>query len=248
MYEHVLKKIGLPMNEAKIYETLLREGELTVGIIANKSKVHRRNAYDSLRKLLVKELIFEIPHKHETSYRAADPEKLMEMVDEKELLITSLMPNLQKIYKHAPHGQDVCIYQGAEARKNEMSDILYCGGEVYFIGVKGAWLNEGLREPFSAFARAANKKKMKFHILFDAEMNGKQDEFKQFLNNFKYKFLPPAYSTTCDITIYNNKVSISSGVRLRSFGTKEDVFTVTVNQSIADSMRTWFRFLWNSLP
>lgn len=247
MYEHILQKIGLPRNEAKIYETLLREGELTVGIIANKSKVHRRNVYDSLRKLIEKELVFEIPHQNEMSYRAADPEKLMEIVNEKESVITALMPNLEKIYNNTPRNQDVCIYRGTEARKNEMNDILRFGGDIYFIGAKGAWLHESLRESFSSFARAANKKNVKFHILFDAEMKGKQNEFKQFLKNFECKFLPPSYSTTCDITIYDNKVSISSGVRLKSFDTKEDTFTVTINKPVADSMRTWFKFLWNSL-
>jgi len=248
MYEHILQKIGLPRNEAKIYETLLQEGELTAGIIATKSKVHRRNVYDSLSKLLDKELVFEIPHKHEMSYLAADPEKLMELVNEKESVITALMPDLQKIYKDTPRNQDVCIYRGVEARKNEMSDILRFGGDIYFIGAKGAWLNTDLRESFLAFAHAANKKNVKFHILFDAEMKGKQNEFKQLLKNLRYKFLPPAHSTTCDITIYDNKVSVSSGVRLKSFNTKEDSFTVTINQPIADSFRTWFKFLWNSLP
>ena len=44
----VLERLGLSKNEAKVYETMLREGESSVGNLAIKSRVHRRNVYDTL--------------------------------------------------------------------------------------------------------------------------------------------------------------------------------------------------------
>ena len=51
MYEEILREVGLSLNESKIYETLLQLGEASVQTISLKSKVHRRNVYDSLNKL-----------------------------------------------------------------------------------------------------------------------------------------------------------------------------------------------------
>jgi sugar-specific transcriptional regulator TrmB len=49
-FKNTLESLGLAKNEARIYEALLREGELGVSDISLKSGVHRRNAYDSLNQ------------------------------------------------------------------------------------------------------------------------------------------------------------------------------------------------------
>ena len=51
MYTELFQQLGLVKNEARIYEALLKEGESSVGEIAVKSKVHRRNVYDTLNRL-----------------------------------------------------------------------------------------------------------------------------------------------------------------------------------------------------
>ncbi|PIN79600.1 hypothetical protein COV16_03365, partial [Candidatus Woesearchaeota archaeon CG10_big_fil_rev_8_21_14_0_10_34_8] len=56
MYEETLMQIGLSLNEARVYESMLQLGEANVQTIAIKSKVHRRNVYDSLNKLIEKGL------------------------------------------------------------------------------------------------------------------------------------------------------------------------------------------------
>ena len=68
-----LETLGLAKNEARIYETLLREGESTVGHISQKSEVYRRNVYDSLNRLMEKGLVFELIHTKENHYKAVDP-------------------------------------------------------------------------------------------------------------------------------------------------------------------------------
>ena len=60
MITEVLENLGLSKNEARIYETLLKEGESPVGFLAVKSGVHRRNVYDTLNRLIEKGLAFEI--------------------------------------------------------------------------------------------------------------------------------------------------------------------------------------------
>ena len=54
MYEELLREMGLSPNEARVYEALLKTGEASVQTIAIKSKVHRRNVYDAISKLMEK--------------------------------------------------------------------------------------------------------------------------------------------------------------------------------------------------
>ncbi|HEY1074932.1 MAG TPA: helix-turn-helix domain-containing protein, partial [Patescibacteria group bacterium] len=118
MYTDTLIQLGLAQNEARIYETLLREGESSVGDIATKSGVHRRNVYDSLNRLLEKGLVFEILERRENRYQAVDPGKLSEMLQEKQRALAGIMPSLESLYSGTPHRNDVFIYKGVECWKN----------------------------------------------------------------------------------------------------------------------------------
>ena len=69
MYEHMLHELGLSPNEAKVYETLLKIDEASVQEISDKSKVHRRNVYDSLSKLQEKGLVSEIFIRNEKNFK-----------------------------------------------------------------------------------------------------------------------------------------------------------------------------------
>jgi sugar-specific transcriptional regulator TrmB len=53
MYTEIFEEIGLTPSEAKIYEILLAEKEIGVSEISLKAKVHRRNVYDALNRLVI---------------------------------------------------------------------------------------------------------------------------------------------------------------------------------------------------
>ncbi len=97
MYEKIFEQFGFSKNEAIIYEVLLKEGELSVGDIAKKSEVHRRNVYDSLDRLIEKGVVFEIYSQKENHYQAVNPHKFSEFVQEKEDMLARVMPSLQKL-------------------------------------------------------------------------------------------------------------------------------------------------------
>ena len=127
MYQELLENLGLAKNEAKIYETLLIEGESSIGHIADKSLVHRRNVYDSIKRLIEKGLVFEIIETKENRYQAVDPKKLAEVIEEKQTALNSAMPNLEKLFSGKPMTEAVTIYPGLEGWKNYMRDILRIG-------------------------------------------------------------------------------------------------------------------------
>ena len=97
-HQELLQSLGLSKNEAKIYETLLRQGEVGVGVISEKSGVHRRNVYDSLNRLMEKGLVFEIVESAENKYQATEPKKLSEIVIEKLEAVDRELKKRRQVY------------------------------------------------------------------------------------------------------------------------------------------------------
>lgn len=56
MIQQTLEKIGLTTNEIKVYLALIDLGTTLAGNIAKKAKLHRRQTYDALHRLIGKVL------------------------------------------------------------------------------------------------------------------------------------------------------------------------------------------------
>ncbi len=246
MYTEVFQELGLSKNEAKIYEALIIEGESSVSRISIKAEIHRRNVYDSLNRLISKGLVFEKLQKGENLYKPVDPNKLMELIQEKRDNLKKIMPQLQDDYQKLPLQNEVYIYKGAEGWRNYMRDMLRIGEDAYFIGAKGGWLDERVKDFFPRFIKEAEQKNIKYHHLFDHEVKEQVPEIIKYVGD-QYKFLPPGYSAPGAIDIFGDHVNILSKLKYGS-QPEEITFTVIVNQQVADSFRMWFKFMWDMCP
>jgi len=247
MYSQIFQQLGLAKNEAKIYESLLREGELSVGQVSQKAQVHRRNVYDSMNRLVEKGLVFEIIQSKENRYQAVDPNKLMELVEEKQLMLSRVMPELDSLFRAKPQEQSVFIYRGIEGWKNYMRDILRVGEDFYCIGAKGAWMDERLLHFFPRFMNETKKLNLNYYHLFDFEIKALGHEITEHVGE-NYKFLPPGYSTSNSIDIFGPQVNILQNIQVGGVHETSFSMTVIVNQQIADAFRTWFRFMYDFCP
>lgn len=219
MYHDLFQRLGLSKNEARIYEILLREGALSVGDIATKSKVHRRNVYDALGRLAERGLVFEILESRENAYQAAPPEKLKELVLEKERELFALMPELQELYEAVPHSDEAYIAKGIESWKNMLRDMVRTGEDVYTIGPKDRIIDQKFPHVFEQFGREAKKKGMAL----------------------RYLTLPEKFVAPGAIDIFADHVVITKSGN----GVIDDqtTFTIIVNKHTADIMRAIFGFL-----
>ena len=246
MYEPVFEALGLSKNEAKIYETLVRESELTVGLIAKQSRIHRRNVYDALGRLIEKGLVFEILEHRESRYQAVEPKKLLEFLEEKQAALSKVLPQLTSLYDQTPREQRVCIYRGVEGWKNYMRDIIRVGEDFYCIGAKGAWMDHRVMNFFPRFIKEANKKKIGYFHLFDNEVKTQGHDIVTHVGK-NFKFLPPGYSTPAAIDVFGPQVNILSNIHVGGMD-DEFWFTVIINQQVADAFRTWFKFMYDFCP
>lgn len=219
MYHDLFQRLGLSKNEARIYEILLREGALSIGDIATKSSVHRRNVYDALGRLAERGLVFEMLESRENKYQAAPPEKLKELMLEKERELFAIMPELQGLYEAVPHSDEVYITKGIEGWKNMLRDMLRAGEDVYTIGPKELMIDPKSPHVFEQFEREAKKKGMVLHHIV----------------------LPEKFAAPGAVDIFADRVIITKS----NTGHIDDqtTFTIIVNKHAADIMRGLFGFL-----
>ncbi|MCB0325423.1 MAG: TrmB family transcriptional regulator [Bdellovibrionales bacterium] len=246
MYAPLLQQLGLSKNEARIYETLLQEGESSVGAIAAKSKVHRRNVYDSIKRLLEKGLVFEVLQRNENVYRPVDPQKLLELVEEKALLLRRAMPELERIYREVPRVEEVYIYRGVEGWKNYLRDIIRVGEDFYSIGAKGAWMDPRVMTGFPEFIKETKRQKIRSYHIFDWEVFEQKHPILNYVGK-DFKFFPRGYTAPAAVDTFGDRVNILSNIKLGGFD-EDFSFTVIVNAGIADAFRTWFRFMYDFCP
>jgi predicted DNA-binding transcriptional regulator len=244
MYQETLEGLGLSPNEAKIYETLVEHGELGVSEIATRAQIHRRNAYDAIRRLIDKGLCFEILSQKENLYNAVDPGKLLELTEEKRQSIEAILPDLNKKFLQRTASEEAFIYKGYEGQKNIWREILRVGKDIHIIGAKAQWFDPKLDAPRAAFYRETKRKKMKFHLLYDSEIKTQLPSFaKEYPGFVEYRWLPKESSSTAIIVIFGDYVVMYAGVGIMKMS-ENTVFFVIKSSELAEGYRTWFKNIW----
>ncbi len=241
---NILQELGLSPNEAKIYESLLDLNEAGVGEISTQAKVHRRNVYDAINRLIDKGLVFPILTKGEHIYAPVDPGKLLELVKEKETELNKVLPELQKRYQKELISQEAYIYRGIEGFKNYMRDALRVGEDIYAIGAKLAWLDPQVQTLSEQIGKEMKRKNINWHILFDEKVKKAGEEnYKKFGQN--YRFIPNKYLTDSTINIFGDYVVNYSGIHIKKIDENGTMFIIR-DKKIANSYREWFKLLWDN--
>lgn len=244
MDNEVFEGLGLSPNEAKIYVTLVEQGESSVSEISIASGVHRRNAYDAMGRLIDKGLCFQIFSSEENKYNAVDPDKLSELLSEKQQRLSDILPELKRKFGKRTITEEAYIYRGLEGQKNIWRDVLRVGEDSYFIGAKGGWYDPKLESTRSAFFREANRKKIKFIQLFDHEVKSEMDDFPNYFEGkLEYRFLPKEYSTNSGIHIFGDYIITYTGLTIGKMN-ENIVFFVIHSKNLAEDYRKWFWYMW----
>ncbi len=238
-----MREIGFSKNEARVYEALLQIGEASVQEISNRSRVHRRNVYDSMQKLLEKGLVLEVFIKGDKHFKAVNPRRLLELLEEKEERINSVLPEMQAKYESIGDKEEAYLYRGIEGFKNYLQDILKTKETVYFIGAKGFWLDPRLKYFLPKFQRERKKLGIKFFHIFDSEVKKEKPEILKLVGK-QYKFLPKEYSSLTAVDIFGPFVVNFVGVRPGELS-DEPIQFVLKSRRLADGYRKFFQFIWD---
>lgn len=240
-----LQELGLSPNEAKIYMALLTYGGSGASTISLRAKVHRRNAYDALQRLLQKGLVSEVFGRGETVFEPVEPGKLVELMQEKTLRLEAALPTLRHLYHEHRATEHAYTYKGIEGVKNYLRQALRSGQDMFVLGGEGEWLDPRLKTYTEWFLSEARKKKMQISTLFEADIltiPGAPE-----LLSTRYKIFPKEYDTQSTMHIFGDTVVTYTGTFP---GKLLDDVTVFVIQSpkLAESYRTWWKLVWDLLP
>jgi sugar-specific transcriptional regulator TrmB len=247
MFTETFEEIGLSPNEAKIYETLLSTKEIGVAEISLKAKVHRRNVYDALNRLVEKGLVFRIFQKGEHQFRAVTPDKLSEVLEAKQHQLSKILPNLHKMYATEPLQEAAFIYKGLEGYKNYRRDLVRVAEDTYFLGAKAVWMDPNLDRSYVAdFKNALKSKNKKLYTLYDYRVKEKMPRaLKE--GGGDYKILPKKYAAPGVTDVFGDYVVTFAGVDVGKFGEDGTIF-VMKNKQLAETYRTWFKMIWDFCP
>lgn len=246
MSTSLFEELGLSMNEAKIYDALITYGGSGVSTIALRSAVHRSNAYDSLHRLIERGLVYEVFGQRETIYEAVDPGKLLEFYQEKQTKLQAALPALLSRFQKHRSPERAYMFKGIEGVKNYLREALKSGEDIYSFAAKGAWFDPRLETFVHWFLKEAKKKKMKYHHIFDYEVKEKLPHVLKSVGK-PYKFLPKGYSTDSTMDVFGDHVVTFNGLGLGELRDDITIF-VMVSPGLAESYRTWWKFMWEQLP
>lgn len=240
MYQEILQKMGLTVNEAKVYEALLTLGITTANKIALEAKIQRRNVYDTVKQLKEKGLCSEITEEGIRSFKAIHPQRLMDLIKEKESMLQHTLPKLIDYYETSAPIEQTIVYKGIESVKNLYWDMIRVGEEFYCIGGRGNWLDPRWKYFLPKFDQERLKKGIRYKHLFYYELKDPKHpnhSITKILKNNKFRFLPKGFTSTCSIEIYGNRVA-------SMYWGEEPLVVVVISDKIAEGYKKYFDFMW----
>lgn len=240
MDENILIKTGLARNEARVYLALLKLGSAYVTEISQKSNVGRTLIYGILEKLIKKGLVSSVVKINKKYFEPANPEKILNLIKEKEKLIQDSMPELKQMYSRIETKQEVSHFKGKEGAKTILEILLKEGKQ------NKEWLIFGTSSTtskiLSYYLPQFHRKRIENKILFKAIYSKDSKERAVRVAKLKLteiRLLPKEYMTPTHVNIVGNKV----GIILWS---EVPLGILIESKEIAESYKTYFKLLWKT--
>lgn len=232
----ILESIGLNKNEIKIYLDLISHDGSSALEISKRTKIHRSNTYDAIRKLIERGFIREIVDEKKRMFKAVEPEKILDYIKQQEQEVNAVMPFLKNLSCESNEGEGVSIARGIFAVRESLNGLLELRQPIEVFGASKSaidTLGTGFMKEFHA-ERVRKKVSMK-HI-YSIDTIDRIHQLKK-VKLLDVKCFPNKY---CSIVTTN---ICGDTVLLLVFSSPVTSITIK-NKEIADSYRQYFEVLW----
>lgn len=228
-----LHEAGLTENESKVYVSLLESGPNNAGSISRKSGLHRRVVYDTLEMLIQKGLVGYILRNNVRLYQAASPERVREIIKEKELRVEEILPKMLELYTRTKEKEETNFYKGKNGLKTVFEDQISTGREILILGASSL-AYEMLQFYFYWFDKRRVEKRIKARIIFNRE----EGSGKTNISFSEIRYLPQEYSSPLAVNIYGDKVALI-------LWSKENPLAIVIkNKEISEGYKKYFELMW----
>jgi len=236
-----LEQVGLSERESRVYLALLDIGPSTTSKLIRKTGIASSKIYDVLEKLEHKGLVTHIIEKGKKRFQTVNPDKLIDLLKEKENSVIDILPRLKEMYLQKNEEINAEIYKGKEGIKAIFEDILKTGKNWYALGASG---KAEITLPYFMphFYKRMKEGKIKLMALFvDNETTRKQAKELMKYKNIKRKFLPKQIRNLMVIFIYGEKIAI---IPITKTIEVEPIAILINSKETADSYKDYFEWLW----
>lgn len=231
----LLEEIGLTPKEVDVYLALMQSKSSSIFNLMNRAKVSRKSIYEILQKLLDKGLVSYTIQDNKKIFEAVSPERLVEIVKEKEANIQSMLPELMKRYQKNEKDVKVEVFLGTEGMKTASNYVLKEKKNFYVLA------NEGKIFDFLKYYMPQFQKKAKMFGIRGDVIYSESARDKKLLtpveNNIR--FVPDKYSSPMSITIYGDNVNILI------YSENNPIAIHLKSKDIAQSFMHYFNLMWD---
>ena len=242
-----LRKLGLTEGEIKVYLALIRLGETTSGPIVEESGVSVSKVYSILDRLAKKGLASHIVKQKTKHFKAADPQRLLVNLREKEadlkeqeVHLKELIPQLELKKDSATTTETAQVFdglKGIQTARERTLKIMKKNDEMWIIGIAKTPYDR-LTPFFSEYHKRRYKKGIRCNYLYNEYARKPFGEKSASYPLSKVRYMPKGLITHAWMEIYADTVTIGMN--------KGKSFSVVIqNQEVADSFKTYAKLLWS---
>jgi len=247
MDHSLLASIGLTQGESKVYLALLRLGPTKTGPLAASAGVSSSKVYKILDRLEKKGLAGHAIKQKTKFYRAVEPRRILDYLEEKEedlalkrQTLSSIIPQLEKEQNLEKAKDEAVVFDGFKAVTNffrNILDELKPGDSYYVIGGSYGQEAPGLKAFFQNFHTQRADRRIKVNMLANFNVKGFMVPATQ--SNSDIRFLPEYITTDMQITFYKDKSFII-------IWTKNPKGFLIHSEEAVKSFRSYFDALWKT--
>lgn len=239
--------MGLNPKEAEFYEVLLSLGKANMGQMLKKLSFKRGDAYNVAYSLIKMGLITEIEEKKKKTFILENPEKLNDLLDNKEKeikntkeVLAQILPEFKIGYNSAFDKPGVKYLAGVEGFKKVYADILKEKKDLVIFSSEEDRASQEMSRIINNNIEKQFKSGIKTQALMCASDSSLTEED---IKNLKQKNVEihivdsDFFRLPAQILVYGHKTVITA---LK----KETVSTVIENEEIAQTLKNIFNYLW----
>jgi len=234
--EKELREFGLTDREVKVYLALIQLGTALVQDISRKAGTYRTYTYEILKSLMEKGLVSYFIKSSKQYFEVAEPEKLLNILKEKESKINDILPELKNLYKSTKEKPKIEFFIGKEGIKTVLDSLIKTNQEILVYGSTKKQISL-LDFYFPNYIKRRIASKIKIKVLTEKSKETFHQKEKDEEELRETRFLPTGIEFPTATNIYGNKVAILSLE-------KEPIGLIIDNEEIAKTQKIIFELLW----
>ena len=237
--EQELKEFGMSENEILVYLALLRAGVVSANRISELTGMKRSTTYDNLKLLMSKGVVSSRIKDRVSYYLAVDPEKIIDLIDERKARIIKIIPKLKEMRETIGNKTGVSFFEGKKGVLTVLNDIIDEKKELWFYGSRKMALIALKYYPENFIQKRAEQGIRLRAVLADEDKGDKAYDDKKIFKLSNLRFSDELNKIKANVFIYGDKVAFMTS-------TENPTGIIIENSEILAQQKTIFESLWRN--